>query len=79
MSWVFKEVSRQLAEMDEANIPDHTWVINDEDFTTEEVVKMLIGSQVQSIRDFGWMLQEICDREAGLVEDVDDEWLDEIS
>jgi hypothetical protein len=62
--WEFKEVKRQLAEMDEMDVTDKIWEIDDEEWTTENLVRLFIGSPIQSIKDFGWELQAICDREA---------------
>jgi hypothetical protein len=63
MSWEFKEVKRQLAEMDEMEVADKIWEIDGEEWTTENLVRFFIGSTVPSIRDFGWELQAIVDRE----------------
>lgn len=63
MSWEFKEVKRQLAEMDEMDVADKEWEINDETWTTEALIKLFIGSTVPAIREFGWDLQAIVDRE----------------
>lgn len=61
--WEFKEVKRQLAEMDEMDVADKEWEIDGEEWTTENLVKLFIGSNVKSIVDFGWELQAIVDRE----------------
>jgi hypothetical protein len=63
MSWEFKEVKRQLAEMDEMEVAYKIWEIDGEEWTTENLVRFFIGSTVPSIRDFGWELQAIVDRE----------------
>lgn len=61
--WEFKEVKRQLAEMDEMDVADKEWEINYSIWTTDQLIKLFIVSDVQSIKDFGWELQAICDRE----------------
>lgn len=71
--YIYKSVTSQLAELDEMDVPEKEWNINDEAFlTTGEVIDRMWESGVPSMIKLGDDLQMIVEREKAFDEDEDE-------